>query len=125
MIHLDTSFLIHALVPSSRAERRLRGWLRSGDDLAISAVAWAEFLCGPLGACEIGTTSTLFREIVPFTDADCETTARLFSLGGRRRGTLADCMIAATAIRGGAALATVNPGDFQRFASESLTIIPA
>ena len=101
MIHLDTSFLIHALVPSSHADRRLRAWLRAGDDLA------------------------LFREIVPFTDGDSETTARFFNLEGRRRGTLADCMIAATAIRDGAALATANPGDSQRFAAESLVVVSA
>jgi predicted nucleic acid-binding protein len=125
MIHLDTSFLIHALVPSSRADKRLRKWLRDGDDLAISAVAWAEFLCGPVETSEIEVVSDMFQEIVAYTAADSEMSARLFNLGGRRRGTLADCMIAATAIRGGAALATANPGDFEQFASESLTIVVA
>jgi predicted nucleic acid-binding protein len=48
MIHLDTSFLIiHALVRPSRADKRLRKWLRDGDGLAISSIAWEEFLCGP------------------------------------------------------------------------------
>ena len=69
--------------------------------------------------------SAVFQEIVPYTVADADVTARLFNLGGRRRGTLADCMIAAVAIRAGAPLATTNPGDFSRFASESLTIVAA
>lgn len=81
MIHLDTSFLIHALVPSSRADKRLRKWLRDGDDLAISSIAWAEFLCGPVGAGEVEVVSVMFREIAPYTGADSEMTARLFNLG--------------------------------------------
>ncbi|MGH7894509.1 MAG: PIN domain-containing protein [Candidatus Binatia bacterium] len=70
MIHLDTSFLIHALVPSSRADKRLRKWLRDGDDLAISAVAWAEFLCGPVGTTEVDIVSAMLQEITPYTGAD-------------------------------------------------------
>jgi len=123
MIHLDTSFLIHALVPSSPADRRLRGWLRRGDALAISAVAWAEFLCGPIGDLEIESVTGMFREITAYTAADSEMTARLFNLGGRRRGSLPDCMIAAVAVRAGAALATANPGDFRRFGSTSLAVL--
>jgi predicted nucleic acid-binding protein len=125
MIHLDTSFLIHALVPSSRADKRLRKWLRDGDDLAISSITWAEFLCGPVGAAEVDVVSAMFQEITPYIAADSEMTARLFNVGGRRRGTLADCMIAAVAIRAGAPLATANPSDFERFAAESLTIVTA
>jgi predicted nucleic acid-binding protein len=123
MIHLDTSFLIHALVPSSRADRRLQRWLRDGDELAISAIAWAEFLCGPVGTNAIDAVGAMFHEIVAYTVEDSELTARLFNLGGRRRGTLADCMIASTAIRAGASLATTNPSDFERFTGASLTIV--
>jgi predicted nucleic acid-binding protein len=125
MIHLDTGFLIHALVSSSGPDRRLRTWLRDGEHLAISSIAWAEFLCGPIDANELAAVTTMLHEIEAFTAADCETTARLFNLGGRRRGTMADCMIAAVAIRAGATLATTNPIDFERFASDSLTIVTA
>lgn len=117
MIHLDTSFLIHAMIPASPADRRLRTWLDGGDDLAISSVAWAEFLCGPVGDIEVESVLSIVGDVVPFTSVDCEATARLFNLGGRRRGSLADCMIAAVAVRVGASLATVNPGDFKRFAA--------
>ena len=125
MIHIDTSFLIHALVRSSGADRHLRVWIRQGEHLAVSAIAWAEFLCGPVSPEDAALTRDLLRQIVPFTTADSEMSARLFNAGGRRRGTLADCMIAATAISAGASLATMNPEDFARVASGSLTILTA
>ena len=48
MIHLDTNFLIQALVAGSPAETNLQTWLTAGEDLGISTIAWSEFLCGPL-----------------------------------------------------------------------------
>jgi predicted nucleic acid-binding protein len=125
VIHLDTNVLIEALVPGSEADQALRRWLLAGENLGISSIAWAEFLCGPVGAAEVDVVSAMFREITPYTVADAEITARLFNLGGRRRGTLADCMIAAVAIRASAPLATANPSDFERFAAEALTIVAA
>jgi predicted nucleic acid-binding protein len=123
VIHLDTSFLIHALVRSSVADKRLRKWLRADDDLAISSIAWTEFLCGPVASSDLDAVAAMFTEIVPYTTNDAEMAARLFNVGGRRRGTLADCMIAAVAIRAGASLATTNPRDFERFVPEALTIV--
>jgi predicted nucleic acid-binding protein len=123
MIHLDTSFLIHALVPASSADKQLRGWLRAEEDLGMSSVAWAEFLCGPVGADEIDLVSGILEAIAPFTAADGALAAHLFNRTGRRRGTLADCMIAAAAMAADASLATANPKDFERLAAESLRII--
>jgi len=57
-----------------------------------------------------------------FTADDCSVTARPFDLGGRRRGSFTDCMIAAIAIRSGAALATSNRDDFARFAGAGLRL---
>ena len=48
MIHLDTNFLIDALVPGSAHDTQLAGWLGAGEALGISAVACGEYLCGPL-----------------------------------------------------------------------------
>src|SRR6185295_6860720 len=48
MIHLDTSFLIHGLVPGSPEDHALRKWLEDGESLGTSTVAWTEFSCGPL-----------------------------------------------------------------------------
>ena len=89
----------------------------------MSSVAWTEFLCGPVGDHAIETVPAMLHEIVAYTATDSAAAAQLFNLGGRRRGTLVDCMIAAVAIRAGAALATSNPKDFERFAPQGLTIV--
>lgn len=41
-IHLDTSFLIRALVPGSREASTLRRWLQEGHDVALSTEEAAE-----------------------------------------------------------------------------------
>ncbi len=64
----------------------------------------------------------MVSERIPFGEGEATLAARLFDDSGRRRGSLADCMIAATAIRAGAALATANPKDFRRFASAGLSL---
>jgi predicted nucleic acid-binding protein len=123
VIHLDTSFLIHALVPGSAADKQLRRWLRDEEDLGMSSVAWSEFLCGPVGAAEVDLASGILQEIAPFSAADALVAARLFNRSGRRRGTLADCMIAALAIAADAAVATVNAKDFERLGVETIGVV--
>jgi predicted nucleic acid-binding protein len=122
VIHLDTSFLIHGLVRGSHEDSRIQEWLRAGESLGMSAIAWAEFFCGPLGEQESGLASRVIREVASFTAEDSVTAARLFNLSGRRRGTLIDCMIAATALRSKARLATSNPADFRRFVAAGLQL---
>ena len=123
MIHLDTSFLIRALPRSSSEDRRLRAWLKAGEPLAMSTVSWAEFLCGPVGAREIELAARILGDPVSFVAADAALTARLFNLTGRRRGSMTDCMIAATAIRAGAPLATADRADFRRFEPAGLALV--
>ena len=112
MIHLDTSFLIRALVPGSREDRQLRGFLAAETPIAISAVAWAEFLCGPLAARDLSLAAAVVGEAVPLTADHAAIAAALFNVAGRRRGTFVDCLIAAVAVDAGAGLATANPKDF-------------
>jgi predicted nucleic acid-binding protein len=122
MIHLDASFLIGVLVPGSRQDRAARDWLSRGEEFGISAIAWTELLCGPLTAEQRTVAARLVPSCVPFRDHDAEMAASLFNETGRRRGSLADCMIAATAIGEQAELATDNAADFRRFGSFGLKL---
>ena len=115
MIHLDTSFLIRALEAGSVQDRQLRNWIAAGESLGISAVAWTEFLCGPLHPSALTLADELVGPRTDFTTTDAALAARLFNESGRRRGSLIDCMIAASALGEGARIATVNARDFRRF----------
>lgn len=125
MIHLDTSFLIRALLPGSPEDASLRGWLRQGLPIGASAVVWAELLCGPLTAREAELALLVVGEPVPFRGDDAALAASLFNAAGLRRGSLADCMVAAAAIRSEAALATANEADFVRLVPLGLRLAPA
>jgi predicted nucleic acid-binding protein len=115
VIQLDTSFLIRALVRHSREDTLLREWLRGGEAVMVDALAWTEFLCGPVSPAAIAAARELVGEASPFGAREAERAARLFNESGRRRGTLVDCMISASAIENQASLATSNPADFRRF----------
>jgi predicted nucleic acid-binding protein len=121
-VHLDTSFLIRALVRGSAESDRLREWLRSGRSVAISSLAWGELLCGPIDE----ATAELVRRVVPMHvpigSLEAERAARLFNGTGRRRGSFQDCLVAATALETGAMVATVDCGDFGRFREMGLEI---
>jgi predicted nucleic acid-binding protein len=114
-IHLDTCFLIRALVPGTDADRRLRAWLTEGRQLRMDTIAWTEFLCGPLPPEELRLAEQIVTERVGFSEQDAQRAAEFFNATGRHRGTLADCMIAAAAVGRDAALATLNRDDFQCF----------
>ena len=122
MMHLDTNFLINALVPGSAQEAQVVGWLSDGEALGISAIAWGEFLCGPLSP----TAEALARQLLPDAEAlgryDAEKAAELFNLTGRRAKSYADCCIGAVAIRLQAPLATSNRDDFTRMIPHGLVL---
>ncbi len=122
MIHLDTSFLIRALIQGTPEDRTLRRWISGGEQLGISAVAWTEFQCGPLMPAELATVAAIITNHLPFTKNDAEAAARLFNESGRRRGSLIDCMIASAALGDDAAIATANPADFERLQPFGVTI---
>ena len=122
MIHLDTSFLVRALIPGTPEETKLRQWAGEGQALIMSSVAWAEFLCGPLDVGDLGVAERLVERRKDFTPDDAVVAARLFNESGRRRGTIIDCMIGAAALADGASVATSNVAHFSRFAAAGLKL---
>ena len=123
MIHLDTNFLIQSLVSGSASATKLETWFDEAEDLGISTIAWSEFLCGPLTIDDVAYAEVLFPNPEPFLTPDAERAAHLFNATGRRSRSLADCQIAAVAIRSGARLATGNVSDFIPFQNHGLLLI--
>jgi predicted nucleic acid-binding protein len=123
IIHLDTSFLIRALVRGSVEDDKIRTWLTESMPFAISSVVWAEFLCGPLTTAQLQIVQLVAGEPEPFSAQNAATAARLYNDTGRRRGSLLDCMVAAAALDADAQLATCNARDFQRFAEFGLVLV--
>lgn len=114
VIHLDTSFLIRSMALATRESELLAAWIEGEEEFAVSAVVWGEFLSGPLAERQRRTVRRVVT-VVPLTERDAALAADLFNRSARRRGSLPDCFIAATAIRERAALATANERDFERF----------
>ena len=65
MIHLDTNYLIGLAVQGAAAALDVDGWLAEGETLAASAIAWAEFLNGPVTPLEISRAESDFQVFVP------------------------------------------------------------
>ncbi len=122
MIHLDTSFLIRALVQGSLEDESLRVWVAAGETLGMSVIAWTEFICGPVNDTALSLASVVVKKRLDYTEAMAVTAARLFNGSGRRRGSMIDCMIAAAAIETNATIATANPSDFRRFKAFGLVL---
>lgn len=123
MIVLDTNFLITGLVPGSAQDVRLREWLCAGETLQVNVIVWAEFLCGPVTPDHIRMATQLFPHPEVLLPEDAVRGAQLYNATGRRRGSLADCLIAATCLRLNAAIATDNVADFRPFEPLGLRVI--
>ena len=124
MIHLDTNYLIGLLVRGSPEAAKVDQWLASGEALAASAIAWTEFINGPVTASEVSQVEIVLQsQIVPFGKAEAMLAADLFNKSGRRRGSRFDCLIAATAILHQAGFATVNQSDFKGFTTHGLKLL--
>src|SRR6266516_1143342 len=126
MIHLDTNYPINLAVAGSPQTQRVDQWLATGESLAASALAWTEFLNGPVQPQEIALVeSVLEARVVPFDRATAVLAAEVFNKTGRRRGSRFDCLIAATAILAQAEVATVNESDFKVFVPHGLKLAVA
>jgi predicted nucleic acid-binding protein len=123
MIHLDTNYLIGLLVRGSHEASEVDQWLIAGESLATSAIAWTEFLNGPVTALEVSQVEAVLQsQIVSFGKAEATLTADLFNKTRRRRGSRFDCLIAATAISNQSELATLNVVDFKVFIPHGLKL---
>ncbi len=115
-IHLDTNLLVEVGLSGSAMRTSLIAWLEEGNYLAASTIAWSEFCNGPVEEKQKKVIeAALDDRIMVFTKPMAETASVLFNATGRRRGSHADCMIAATAIISDAPLSTLNTKDFERF----------
>ena len=80
MIHLDTNYLIGLLVKGSAQAGDVDGWLTAGQPLAASAIAWTEFLNGPVTPIEVcRAEAVLGVRIIPFGQAEAVMAADLFT----------------------------------------------
>jgi predicted nucleic acid-binding protein len=126
MIHLDTNYLIGLLVRSSTQALEVDAWLAAGQPLAASAIAWTEFLNGPVTHLEVSRAEAVLQSnIIPFGRSEAVLAAELFNKTGRRRGSRFDCLVAATAIATQAEVATMNQTDFQAFVAHGLKLAVA
>jgi predicted nucleic acid-binding protein len=122
LIVIDTNYLIRALTAGTPANERVGKWLAARESVRTSIIAWAEYLCGPVSPLQVQLATSMVGAPEPLLLTDAEVAARLFNATGRRRRSLPDCLIAATCLRLGAALATENIADFRPFESMGLRI---
>ena len=124
MIHLDTNLLIDIVTIGSPHTKIVRGWLAAGEELAVSAIAWSEFLNGPHTTRQKEAVLAVVKgRVSDFTAKEAEWASRLFHYTGRKRGSHSDCMIAAAAMSAGVRVATRNIKDFERFVPHGLQLL--
>ncbi len=122
-IHLDTNYLIYyASGGRDDVVGHVEAWLREGRSVHVSAMAWAEFQCGPLTVRQQDLANEMIHGVLPITRDTGNLAGRLFAATGRRPRSLADCLIAACAIDAQAALATSNRADFEPFVAHGLLL---
>jgi predicted nucleic acid-binding protein len=86
-------------------------------------LVWAEYLCGPLSSEERDLSWQLIQgATVPLESFVAELGAQFFNSSGRRRGSLADCLIAATAVNHNATFLTLDNSDFLPFKALGLKL---
>ncbi len=123
LVSLDSNFLVAARAPASAEGDQLQRWLAQGTSVQISAVAWSEYLRGPVDESDVDIARSILTRIDPFAEADAGLASELFHQTGRRSRSHLDCMIAAHTIRRGGLLATLNIQDFRRFEKFRLKLV--
>ena len=125
LIQLDTNILIDLAPVGCPHLGPIWSWLQAGEKFAASAIAWSEFCNGPHSRQQKDAVfAVLEQRVTDFSWQMGEQASRLFHYTGRKRGSHADCMIAAAAMLAGDCLATRNAKDFQKYVPLGLIIMP-
>ena len=123
-LHLDTNALIALSDPEHALFLEVERCLLGGGIVATDAVAWHEFVRGPVLPEDV-TRALLILEnrVLDLTRVIAERAAELFNASGRRRASTADCLIAAACLDSDAELLTRNVGDFMPLVVHGLKLV--
>jgi predicted nucleic acid-binding protein len=115
IVHIDTSALIDALTGPRRSLDGLVRLVDDGHRVAVSSIVLYEWLRGPRTKAELAVQQELLppEAAVAFGAAEAALAARLYRELPRARGREVDVAVAACAVAHGAALWTLNAGDFR------------
>jgi predicted nucleic acid-binding protein len=115
IVHVDTSALVDALTGPRRSLDTVITLTADGHRLALSTIVLYEWLRGPRARAELLAQEELFpsEHAVAFGSGEAAVAARLYKQVSRARGREIDLAVAACAMANGAAIWTLNPGDFR------------
>lgn len=96
----------------------------AGEPVAVSAIAWYEFLNGPLGEDEAMLAHAFLRgSVAAVNEQQAALAAELLNGTGCRRTLKTDALIAAVAIHAKADFVTLNVDDFSPFVAAGLRLV--
>ena len=115
MILLDTSILVDSLCGSKHSESRLRELISSSTRVKVPAIVFYEWFRGPRSPDELQDQEDLLprHDAIPFEYAEAMIAAQIYRSVKSPRSREIDIAIAATAMRRGAFLWTLNRRDFE------------
>lgn len=115
IVHIDTSALVDALTGPRRSLETLISLTDQGHRLALSTIVLYEWLRGPRTKADLSAQEALLpsEHAIGFGPAEAALAARLYKQVARPRGREVDLAVAAAAIEHGAAIWTLNSGDFR------------
>jgi len=120
---LDTNVLIALSDPLHPLFRKTEAAMRTGFQACTSSICWHEYVRGPLLEEDRARVLRVIESrVLPLDRLEAEKAADLYNNTGRRKGSTADCLIAAVAIQRSAILLSANRDDFSRFVPHGLRV---
>lgn len=121
---LDTNALIALSDPRHLLFQCIEKAVRAGARACTCSVAWHEYVRGPLLQQDRERCLRVIESrIFSLERRHAEVAAKLFNQTGRRRGSTADCLIAAVALGHNTGLLTENLIDFEVFVPHGLRLV--